>query len=141
MGKKIPTSGNQEFELVSPVKILVKPGFSGDGETSSLRRRSFTQIEIDSPQSIERPGRGGESSNIFVLSDKFNGPTAKLNEDALLQSEDDVCEKKKVAYYLQHCFRLMYLTGMSTYDPATASKEGGEEETWMDFIVKYLQKV
>lgn len=134
MDKNVITGENPEFELLAPIKILVKPGFNGEGtEPSSLRRRSVTSHEISS--GTQRSGGGGrESDNLFLVSDHLKQLEKKeRKEEASIQIQDG--EKKNVAYYLQHCFRLMYFTGMSTYNPCR------KDETWMDTILNGLQKV
>lgn len=144
MAKNTTTSGvNQNFELVAPVKILVKPGFSGTEEaTSSLRRRSITSIPLNETFSGSCPTAGrGENENIFRVNDQVH--SSRNEEERMeisIQIENQVvCDVRNVAYYLRHCFRLMYYTGMSTYNPEKIGN--GREETWMDTILIYIQKV
>ncbi len=137
---KTSTSGvNQNFELVAPVKILVKPGFSGTGATSSVRRRSITSIQLNGAfsESDLTTGRG-ENENIFLVGDRVKNGDGRT--ETSIQIENSVaCENRNVAYYMRHCFRLMYLSGMSTYNPET--KENVGMETWMNTILRDLQKV
>lgn len=140
MAKNIIAGENPEFELVAPIKILVKPGFHSEGsEPSSLRRRSITSHELHS--GAHRAGGGGrESDDLFLVSDHLKQlAKSERKKEASIQIQDG--EKKNVAYYLQHCFRLMYFTGMSTYNPDKKGDDGGKEETWMDTILNGLQKV
>ncbi len=133
MAKHITTGENPEIELVAPVKILVKPSFSGDGTASSLRRRSINSTEVSS--GAHRFDGGRESDNIYLVSD--HGKQLKRQKEASIRIPD--CEKKNVAYYMQHYFRLMYFTGMSTYNPD--QKDDGMEESWKAAILSGLQKV
>lgn len=133
---------NQNFELVAPVKILVKPGFCGIEDTPSLRRRSITSIPLNEALSGSNPTASrGENENIFLVSDPVYIPRhGDGRSEITIQIENSTtCDGKNVAYYLRHCFRLMYLSGMSTYDPKNI--ETGEEKTWMDGILRGLQKV
>lgn len=107
------SGANQNFELVNPVTILVRPGFSGTEATSSFRRRSISSIPMNGVNGQ------GESENIFMVSDQACTPRyGERRSETIIQIEDrSSCENKNVAYYLRHCFRLMYFSGMSTYNP------------------------
>lgn len=135
MPKNSTSGANPEFELVAPVKILVKPGFSGAGtetRASSLRRRSIPQYEVSSGSHSDQPGggHGGESGNVYLISDHVK----ELRREASVEiEENDVV--KNAAYYMDHCLRLMYLTGMSTYNTDKNDK------TLIEIILKCVQKV
>ncbi len=145
MASNNSTSGaNQNFELVAPVKILVKPGFSGTEATSSLRRRSITSIPMNGASSGSDLTAGcGENENIFLVSDQVHSPKnceGGGRMETTIRIENSVaCENRNVAYYMRHCFWLMYVSGMSTYKPN--KKENGEERLWMDGLLRSLQKV
>lgn len=141
MAKNSTSGANQEFELVAPIKILVKPGFSGVGtetRASSLRRRSIPQYEVSSGS--HRPnevGDGGESGNVFMISGSGSNQVKGFREEASVEIEENGVVKN-AAYYMDHCFRLMYVTGMSSYNP---DKKENDEKSWMDIILDEVQKV
>lgn len=135
MAKNITTGENPDIQLVAPVKILVK---SGDETTSSsLKRRPITSNEVSSGS--HRSGVGRESDTIFLVSHhaKQSVKQRERRREASIKIQDG--EKKNVAYYLQHYFRLMYFTGMSTYNPD--KKGDGKDESWTDAILAGFQKV
>lgn len=129
-------NANQNFELVAPVKILVKPGLSGAGPTTSIRRRSISAIPC-----LNEAAGGGESENNFLVSDQVHTPRCGNRQpETAIQIENSVSYENKtsVAYYLQHCLRLMYFSGMSTYNPENLEPV---DEVWMHAVFYNLQKV
>lgn len=138
MANNFISGNNPEFELIAPVKILVRPSFDGTETTpSSVRRRSISLNDV-SARSQRRVG--GESSGVFLVSDQLEETgRGKESHEVAIQVEDDERITKNVAYYLEHSLQLMYIAGMSTFNPR--KKDDGNKCTWMEIILNLFQKV